>query len=510
MKSATNRTFNNTVLLGAEMALALAAVLGTSVPMARMLGPTKLSYYLYIQWIAMASGNIALLGIPLTTRRYMAEVLGQGDLPMARGVFRATLRLQLLISLALLIVGETLVFTLSERAYWSSSWLIVLSLAPRMIMTIPSQAHAAAGRLHYNLIAYGLASVLLVSITNIGLRSGWGLVAAAAACVVANTVEMILKLAFVPRWLPRGEIKRPGQELRRRMAKFSKQNAILLVLNLVVWDKSDFFLLRLLKRDDTAQLAFFANAFNLADRAIQIVQVFVNGLGVALFSELGRSEQRLHEIARGGLRYVLLLASVLLLGLAAVGPALVLTLYGAKFAPAGPVLTVAALFGVGKCLMPLLGSLFQAAERQKAVLVWVSMCGVLNVALDALLIPGHGAMGAAIGNGVAQVSAAVGLVYWAGRSLRVQWPLMAALPGIAAGACCALAAWGATHLAQRPVLQLAAGMAAGALAYPVFLRVFRALNADDARRFGDLASRAPGWSRGALEFSLGLITGIKR
>jgi len=172
VKSATNRTFNNTVLLGAEMALALAAVLGTSVPMARMLGPTKLSYYLYIQWIAMASGNIALLGIPLTTRRYMAEVLGQGDLQMARGVFRATLRLQLLISLALLIVGETLVFTLSERAYWNSSWLIVLSLAPRMIMTIPSQAHAAAGRLHYNLIAYGLASVLLVSITNIGLRSG--------------------------------------------------------------------------------------------------------------------------------------------------------------------------------------------------------------------------------------------------------------------------------------------------------------------------------------------------
>jgi O-antigen/teichoic acid export membrane protein len=493
------------MLLGLEMALSLAAVLCTSIPLARVIGPERLGYFTYVQWLALVGSNAILLGIPATTRRYMAEALGRDDIPAARGVFFATLRIQTILAFAVLIVGEILVFTVSDRSYWSSSWLIVVSLVPRMIMSIPSQAHAAGERLQSNLFAYIASSVVLVAVMGFGLWYGAGLVAAAAAYAIANTVELTVKLTLAMRWLGRGPRTSIGPELRKRMLAFSTHGATLLLLNLVVWDKSDFFFLELL-RHDRAALAFFGSAFNLADRAIQVVQVFVNGLSVSLMSEVGRSVEKMYAIARAGLRYSILIAGVLLFGLAAVGPHLILTLYGPRFAPAGPLLTVVAAMAVGKCLMPLLQTLFQAAEQQKAVVVWSCCCGALNVVLDLLLIPRMGAMGAVIANGSAQVFAAAGLIYWAQRSLGIQWSIGQSIPGLAAGLGSALVAYAAgLPFAHAPV-RLVAGVFGGAIAFALLLRLFGALQPEDLGRMRGITSRLTPGLRGRADSLLALLS----
>lgn len=486
--SAASRTFNSSVLLGLEMALALAATLGTSIPLARIIGPVRLGYFTYIQWLALVGSNVILLGIPATTRRYMAEALGRNDMPAARGIFFATLRLQSLLALAVLIIGEIIVFTITDRSYWSSSWLIVLSLFPRMIMSIPSQAHAAGERLQSNLYASLASSFFLVSIVGFGLWMGWGLVAAGAAYAISNTVELTIKLTLSVRWLGWGPRTPIGAALRKRMLAFSTHGAALLLLNIIVWDKSDIFFLKLL-RNDNAALAFFGTAFNLADKGIQIVQVFVNGLSVSLISEVGRSVDKMYVIARSGLRYSVLIAAALLFGLAAVGPYLIRTLYGPRFDPAGPLLTVAAVFAVGKCMMPLLQALFQAAERQKAVVFWSCSCGVLNVVLDLVLIPPFGAMGAVIANGSAQVLAAAGLLYWAQRTLGIKWSIGQSLPGLFAALGSALVAYAATLPFDRAPLRLGAGVFAGALVFPFLLRIFHALQPEDLPRMYGLTSR---------------------
>jgi O-antigen/teichoic acid export membrane protein len=470
------------------MAVVLVAVLCTSIPLARVIGPDRLGYFTYIQWLAMAGSNVVLLGIPATTRRYMAEALGRNDLPAARGIFLATLRLQTILAVGVFVVGEILVFTLTDRSYWSSSWLIVVSLVPRMIMSIPSQAHVAAERLQSNLFASTVSSVVLVGVMGFGLWSGAGLVAPAAAYATSNTVELILKLTFAIKWLGWGPRTPIGPELRKRMFTFSTHGTALLLLNIVVWDKSDFFFLRLLRQDGAA-LAFFGTAINLADRAVQIVQVFVNGLSVSLIAEVGRSVEKIRVIARVGLRYSIFIAGALLFGLAAVGPSLILTLYGSRFAPAGPLLSVVAVMAVGKCLMPLLQAAFQAAERQKAVVVWSCCCGAIDVILDLLLIPRLGAMGAVIANGSAQVSAAVGLIYWAQRSLGINWSIGQSIPGLAAGLGSALVAYAAgLPFAHAPV-RLVTGILAGATAFPLLLRLLRALQPEDLDRLRGITSR---------------------
>ena len=470
------------------MALALVAALCTSIPLARVIGPERLGYFTYIQWLAMAGGNIILLGIPATTRRYMAEAIGKGDMPAARGIFFATLRLQTVLACALLVVGEALVFTVTDRAYWSSSWLVVLSLAPRMVISIPSMANVAAERLPLNVYGTIVATALLIGILCFGLWMGWGLVAAGAAYAISNAVELAVKLTLAVRWMGLGPRTPIGSELRKRMLHFSTQGTVLLLLNIIVWDKSDFFFLELLRKDRAA-LAFFGAAFNLADRAVQVVRIFVNGLSISLMSELGRSVDKMYSIAKSGLRYSIVVASALLFGLAAVGPQLVTTLYGQRFAPAGPLLSVAALMAVGKCLMPLLHILFQAAERQKAVVVWSCCCGVVNIGLDLVLIPSMGAWGAVIANGSAQVLGAVGLAYWAQRTLGIEWAIGKSIPGLIAGSGSALAAYAAGLAFASAPVRLAAGIAAGAIAFPILLRALGALQPEDLPRIYGLTSR---------------------
>ena len=66
--------------------------------MARIIGPQKLGYFNYVMWLANMSGIVGSVGVPMTTRKYMAEYLGRGEPGVARAVFFATMQLQQLMS----------------------------------------------------------------------------------------------------------------------------------------------------------------------------------------------------------------------------------------------------------------------------------------------------------------------------------------------------------------------------------------------------------------------------
>lgn len=487
------------------MIVTLVAAMCYSIPVARVIGPAKLGYFSVIWFWALVGGNVASLGIPGATRRYMAEALGRNELPVARGIFLATLKLQSLLALAVLIIGEVLIFTVTRRSYWSSSWLLVLCLAPRLLSSIPCAALLAGERLKQNLTATAANGVAMIAVLWLGLWLGWGLVAAAAAYAVSYTVDLIVKLTFAVNWLNWGPKAPIEAGLQRRMLSFSGKSTILMLLSFVVWDKSDIFFLQMLDKDPKAW-AFFTTAFAFAEKVIWVVAVFGGSIGVALYGEVGRSVEKLHQTAAVGLRYCFLLASVLLFGLAAVAPWLIVTLYGQAYAPAGPILAVAALLAAGKCVMPVVGTVFAAAERQGAVAIVVLCCGIVDVVLDLLLIPRWGALGAALANGIAQTIAAAVLIWWAGRSCGVQWRIRELVPGAAAGLGIGLSAWLAGVWLPTPATRLAVGVAAGAIACPILFRLLRVFGPEDSYRLHELAGRTPQWVRSRLNPVLGFVT----
>ena len=69
----------NTGWYGLENIISALITVITSIAIARTLGPSKMGYLIYVQWIVQVVGAIGSFGIPATTSKYMAEFLGRGD-----------------------------------------------------------------------------------------------------------------------------------------------------------------------------------------------------------------------------------------------------------------------------------------------------------------------------------------------------------------------------------------------------------------------------------------------
>src|SRR5262249_1419684 len=148
----------------------------------------------------------------------------------------------------------------------------------------------------------------------------------------------------------------------------------------------------------------------------------------------------------------------------------VVLLYGETYAPAGPVLRILALGASVTAFLASAQHLLMATERQGFLLRWTVVIGMVNLLLDFLLVPRAGAVGAAIGNPTSQALAVVGMwIYldrW--RGFRLAWTAVVRTAVAAAGAA---AVAGACGLLLPPGPGVLAGVAAGATAYLVLVRL---------------------------------------
>src|SRR5580704_6365213 len=95
----------NSFWYGVETLTNLFLTIFTSIVIARTFGPEKLGYFLYLWWIAGVAQALGSLGIPASTRKYISEYFGRGQIGVAKTVFYQTLRLQTLIAAVVSFVG---------------------------------------------------------------------------------------------------------------------------------------------------------------------------------------------------------------------------------------------------------------------------------------------------------------------------------------------------------------------------------------------------------------------
>jgi O-antigen/teichoic acid export membrane protein len=171
-------------------------------------------------------------------------------------------------------------------------------------------------------------------------------------------------------------------------------------------------------------------------------------------------------------------------------PAVIRVLYGAAYAPAAPVLTILALGGLVTIAAGASPAVLHATKEQGRLLRQGLLAAAADLALALLLVPRAGALGAALASVLAQ---ALGSALAIRAAARVAG---AAIPA-AALARITLAALGMGAVAAVPVHALGGGaglLAAGLLglaAYPLALRLLRALTAEDLDRARVLVERLP-------------------
>jgi O-antigen/teichoic acid export membrane protein len=488
-RSNTKTIASNSFWNGLEMVSSVIATFATSIPMARVIGPERLGYFNYVQWLTNLSGMVGMLGIPGATRKFMAEYLGRGEAEIAVAVYRATLKLQTWIASGVTAVGLAVVLWGAIPQYRWIAFFLVLSLWPSMMASIPSQANVAGERMAFNTYGSLASYVVNIAAVTVSLVMGWDLFGIAVGVFAFRAVDCGLRLIFVHRWLGGTAAGPLPAELKRKMTTFSGYGLALNILYMIVWDRSDMIFLRNLVRD-TAQIAFFSVAMGLIEKVLTIPTAFGNAAFATIQAQYGRNRLDMPRVTSHALWYSFAFSVPLLLGIAAISRQLIPFMYGAKYLPAIPVLFIAAVLAVPKSLASPAWSAMEAEFQQRFLLIWLIICAIANMGLDILLIPHMGAVGAAIANGLAQLLLPAGLIWRAHTLFGLDFHL-AQVGKLLLSSFVMGAAVMAISLRSHAWWALLGEVAVGAVVFVVCARFTGAFSDEDRERILPLGSRLP-------------------
>jgi O-antigen/teichoic acid export membrane protein len=493
----------NSFWYGLESGINMCLTFFTSIAIARTIGPTNLSYFLYVWYLVNAASAIGSLGIPTATRKYMSEFLGRGESGIAKAVFFRTLGFQF--TLAILITASSLVavFTSADPQYRTVAALMVASIFPAMLNSIPAQANMAAENMAANVPGSLVSTAIFVSSVFLSVTTGSGLLGISLGLFTMRFAEMLVRLIPVLRRLRAVPPTPIPEELRRRMFLFSGRSVVLLILGLVVWDRSEMLFLKNFCTD-MRQVAFYSVGFNITERLLLFSQIFGQATGSTIMVQYGRNQSRIGSMVSSAVRYLALVAFPVHFGLAAIGGAVMLMVYGKRYELAIAPLVISALFGVFKAFLLPIQHLLESTENQNALIHWGLIAGIVNIALDILLIPHFGALGAAVANGTTQAFSVIALWAVGIRLIGIRLPF--AFLGRIAGLSAAMAI--TVHYAVsglQPVAQVCTGVLIGTILYVLLLRLARGLESQDHKRLSQFRLQLPLRIRKVFDFALNFL-----
>ncbi len=241
-------------------------------------------------------------------------------------------------------------------------------------------------------------------------------------------------------------------------------------VELVLLNVDTFIVARLLGAD---QLAFYALAFNVAGWPAAIVSQAVRRVSIGGFAAVAHDATRLAASTRQALWFLLVLVIPMSTAIAVLAQPLLEVVYGAKSAPAVPVLVWIAVLGAVRVVMSFLFDVLVGTGHQRYVLItqlaWVAC------AAPALVIGADrdGIRGAAIAHAAAAIVVALPLaVVGFRRVVGTGVSLRTGVPVVLATMAAALAGLGVLEVITVPIGGLAIGGVAMVVAYGAVLTVF--------------------------------------
>lgn len=469
-----------------------------SVVAARILGPTLMGHQSYIAWVAISVKMVVTGGMPVALMRYVGELVGRGRPGAARALVGWAFRLELLGAFA---GGAVILGVRTLNGTFANAWtlaavvcvLTTLHTVPYGVL-IGIQRWRQAATIGLTLGAVATVSTVAVLVTGGGLTAMFAVEAVVAAVSLTWTSAVARRsfAAIAP-------VAEPDAETRHDFNGYAAVASLIVIFEVVVWKRSEFLFLE--RYGTAAALANYSVAFAMATAIARLPQGMASVLSPAVASLYGAGA--LDRIRTGMGRAIRLVATAsfpIAAGTLAVGPALLREIYGEDYARAGTVLVVLMTSFPFVPLGSLGTSVLHGFGRVRLALAVIAIAAVVDIGTAILVIPEHGAVGAAVANAVAQVVGG-GLVLLAANRVAGPFPLgaptllRAALASAGTGA----AAWAVTHVVDG-ALGLVGGIATGLVTFPLLLVLLRGIADDDARWLQDNAGErlggAVGWLAG--------------
>lgn len=491
------QTFFNFLTIGFN---AVSSLVVTAV-IARWLTPSGMGTYSLVTWFFTIAGILVNLGFVTTTMKYMAEALGREDPAEAGGILAFGLKQLLLNGLVVTLLWFLLTPAVADfyrqgqlEAYMGVAAIAIIPASVMALLTAACQGLQRYGQVAFATGVY--AFTMLVGTVSV-LALGGGIPGLLGVMALASAATAGIYLAFLRRWQPGWFRHGVDPERRRALRRYSGSLMILIVLDAIVWQRSGVFFLGLWS--PAQEVGFFALAFGLATMAMRMVPGTLIGLLIPSMSRSFGSGDltAVSAIYQTAGRWMAVLALPVAVGGAALAPQIVTLMYGTAYLPMAPVLAV--LLASGALVMVFgfpASSVLYAVEGQRHLVQVGFAVGALQILLAVLLIPGHGAIGAAVATGVAQAASLVPGAYFAGKMLGGTPPAYRQLPATLLSALAMGVPVWAIAQALPTGWALAIGIPVGAACYALNLIVFRALPAEDLERVISVARRLPvvkGW-----------------
>jgi O-antigen/teichoic acid export membrane protein len=501
--TAAGKILHNSFWYGLETIVETLVFLGTSIAVARYLGPDKLGYFSFINFFVTTVTRTSGTGLAGATRKYMSEFLALGRPQTARGVYHLAWRYQLLGSVSIAVLGLGAVARFGDPAYRWMSCLLILSIVPGVMSWVPAQANQAFEDVYENTVsafAYILSYAVVIVLT---LHFHWDLIGIAAAQLVGRTIEVVLRTIPLHGRLRRLPCETPDRATTARIRRFCLESFGIQLLMSIVWERSELPFLK--HYSGLRQIAFYSVSFTLANNLLVFPRTFGNATGITLMVESIREPGRVDSIVRNACRFLLLVVFPVHLGAAAIAAQALGFAYGTKYLGAIPVVMVASILSMPRAFQEIAEVLLRSADRQRQLLIWFSVAGALNLGLDWLLIPRFGAVGAAWGNGVAQSFGVFAIWRQARRFYDFRFPVWTAVRLLAAGL--GMAALAYYVVRSLPGVEgLLAAVLVAACSYPLLVKLVHGLHAADRLRLAPIGERLPAPLRRAFSAVLAFAT----
>jgi O-antigen/teichoic acid export membrane protein len=380
-------------------------ILALSVVAARYLGPDGLGRQSLIAFTALSLTMVATSGVPPALSRSVAELLGSREPGAARGVYRWAVRV-----LHVLAIGATtalLVVVLlggDPAGAWVlaglGSGIAVLQAAPAALLLGSQRWRQAAAP---GLIT-GVVSVPAIAVV---LAAGGGIVGFFAVETLMLGINLVWVRSRARRLTAAWPVaETPDSQRRRGLARVAGMATIVSAIELVVWRRSELFVLGHWSTD--AEIAAYSIAFAATWGLARIPGAVAAVTMPAAANLVGAGEtDRLRSGCWRAARLLLVATLPLAALAAALGPRLIELVYGHDFSAVRDPLLVLLL---PLPLLPLVATssaLLFALGRLRALIITGLAAAAVDISLALVLVPRHDALGAAAASVVSQLCAGV-------------------------------------------------------------------------------------------------------
>jgi O-antigen/teichoic acid export membrane protein len=497
--SLARKVARNSLWSGVDMLVDMILPPVMSIIVARALGPTKLGSFSYVTWVAATATALSATGISRAAATFMPEYAGQHRPDVFRAILRTGVGVVVVAQACITLVAlgwANFALPPHERLFAS---LAVLSILPGGVMFMATSVNNAVEELRPNVVASITSGLVHTAGLLLTLLCGWGLVGLAASILASRTSDCIVRwkltIARLPEYLkamgpdptPPGQRPRLPPGVGLRIATFVGEATVLIVLTLVVWNRSGMIFLK--SYSSLEQVAYFSVASGLSLLPGQLVGPFSRAAGVSVYAERGRDVDAGLRVTQLYWRYLVLLIMPTCLGLSVLSGPLLRVLYGLRYYEAAPVLMLAGALSMFEPLANPATALTTAAGGQRRLVIAGSVAAIATLTLNYLLVRPYAALGGALANGVGQGISTLLIILLARRYAFSILPWFFLRVTAAALAMAALVA-GIVYLLPD-LAAIVAGPVVGGLAYGLFLRVGRIVTAEDVERLLVAAALLP-------------------